>query len=105
MGKVWGYINIILCVWYVYLLLFFFSCIIYIYFENLFWGVWWLWFLFSFGIDYMYDFFLLNLDFVVDWLKLLLFVELNVGEKIVICVFNYDYWVIVNDVFRKLEIV
>ena len=73
------------------------------YFENSLRGVRWLWLLPSFGTDPMYDFFLLNSHFVVDWSKLLLLAESNAGEKIAIRVFNHDYRATVNDVLRKLE--
>ena len=73
------------------------------YFENSLRGVRWLWLLPSFGTDHMYDFFLLNSHFVVDWSKLLLLAESNAGEKIAIRVFNHDYRATVNDVLRKLE--
>lgn len=58
--------------------------------------------LLSFGTNLMYDFFLFNFDFVLDWSKLL-FAELNAGEKIAIRVFNHNYRATVNDVLRKLE--
>lgn len=34
---------------------------------------------------------------------ILYIIDLRVLENIVICVFNYNYWVVVSDVFWKLD--